>query len=347
MNRSKLRYKHKLSVKGLTLLELMISLSIGLVLFAGVISIFIGMRTTTAETSSYGELQENGRFAINVLTDDLLKQNFWGDYAGPLTISNINPVPGPPLNECTGGGLNNGTFPSPVVISNFRTLWGQTVVNSNPMGCFNNAKLGSDVLQLKRVIAAPLQTMVGVPPVATPVVNTTTNNFFLVANLSKGTIFSQGAVPVIENSRVWQYQHHVYYVQEETQGTNLVPVLMQGQLTNGMVFSPIIDGIDMIRFMYGIDTDTDPEAIGYGIVDAFVSADPVLGNGGMNSALWDEGRILAVKIYVLARSIRPDNDYTNTSTYQLGNLPVTVNDNFRRLLFTSTVYLYNSSEDSW
>ncbi len=60
----------------------MISLAVGLVLFAGVMSIFVGMRTTTAETTGYGELQENGRFAISVLSDDLLRQNFWGSYVG-------------------------------------------------------------------------------------------------------------------------------------------------------------------------------------------------------------------------------------------------------------------------
>lgn len=338
MNQSK---KYKLSAKGFTLVELMISLSVGLVLFAGVMAIFVGMRTTTAETSSYGELQENGRFAISVLTDDLMKQNYWGDYAGPITSQQINPVPAAPLNECVGGGLNNGTFPLPNVVSNFRTLWGQTVTNPNPMGCFNNANLGSDILQLKRVIARPLQILAGVPPVPVPVVNTVGNNFFLVANLNNGTIFPAGAVPAIDNSRVWQYQHHVYYVSNNFQGANPVPVLMQGQLTTTMVFAPIIDGIEMIRFMYGIDTN------GSGSVNTFVSANPVLGVGGMNEALWDAGNILAVKIYVLARSIRPDNNYTNTSTYQLGNLPFTVNDNFRRLLFTSTVYLYNTAEDAW
>ena len=349
--------KHKLSAKGFTLLELMISLSVGLILFAGVMSIFVGMRTTTAETSSYGEMQENGRFAISVLTDDLLKQNFWGDYAGTFARTGINPVPAAPPNECTGGGVNNGTFPG--LVGPFRTLWGQTATTANPMGCFNDAKLGSDVLQIKRVIAASLQTVAppaigtipqGTPLAENPVAVTNTDNFFLVTNLSTGTIFPRGVVPVIENSRVWQYQHHVYYIREEAQGSNRVPVLMQGQLTNRMSFAPIIDGIDMIRFMYGIDTDINPDADGYGIVDAFVSADGVLGVGGMSEALWDNAsgtRILAIKVYVLARSIRPDNNYNNTSTYQLGDFPFTVNDNYRRLLFTSTVSLYNAGVDTW
>jgi type IV pilus assembly protein PilW len=334
---------YKVYISGFTLLELMISLSVGLALLTGVVSIFVGMKTTTVETSAYGELQENGRFAISVLSDDLLKQNFWGDYSGTFGGVAIGPVPAAPPNECNGEGLNNGTFPNGV--GPFRTLWGQTLTVANPMGCFTDGRIGTDVIQLKRVIGVPLQNPAIPPAPPTPVATTTTNNFFLVSNMTSGAIFPQGAVPTtIDNPQVWQYQHHVYYIRDEVQGTNTVPVLMQGQLTNQMAFSPIIDGIEQIRFMYGVDTETDSTLPGYGIVNAFISAD------NMTDALWNnEGgtRIIAIKIYVLARSIRPDNDYINTSTYQLGDLPFVVNDNFRRLLFTSTVTLYNAGVDSW
>ena len=70
-----------------TLIEIFISLAIGLALFAGILSVFVGMKTTTQETATYGELQENGRFALSVLSDDLLRQNFWGDYTGTLDNS--------------------------------------------------------------------------------------------------------------------------------------------------------------------------------------------------------------------------------------------------------------------
>ncbi len=330
--------------KGFTLVEIMIALSVGAVLFAGVLSVFVGMRTTTSETSSYGVMQENGRFAISVLTDDLLRQDFWGDYAGVFGRSAINPVPAAPAVECTGGGLNNGTFPN--LVGPFRTLWGQTVTAANPMGCFDDANLGSDILQIKRVVANAL-----VDGAGDPIANAPAGNFYLVANQSSGTIFAPGLVPTnIVNSRVWQYQHHVYYVRNDAQGGNNVPVLMQGRLTNQMTFAPIIDGIEMIRFMYGIDTTINPENPSYGVIDAFVSANQVAAAGGMTEALWNNAggaRILAVKVYVLARDIRPDLNYTNNSTYQLGNLPVTFNDNYRRLLFSSTVTLYNAGVDAW
>ncbi|ASP48916.1 PilW family protein [Cognaticolwellia beringensis] len=314
--------------RGYTLIEIFISLAIGLALFAGILSVFVGMKTTTQETATYGELQENGRFALSVLSDDLLRQNFWGDYTGTLDRSMLNAVPGAPGNECIGAGLNNGTFPN--AIGHFRTLWGQTVTNSSIMGCIDNAKITSDIIQLKRAVSDPLTA-------------STSNNYYIISNLSEAEIFTGTVIPTVANSQIWEYQHHIYYVREEAQGNNTVPVLMQGRLTTNMTFDPIIDGIEMIRFMYGIDTDA-PGSAGYGVVNSFIPAN------NMTLTQWDNGsntRILAVRIYVLARSILPDNKYTNTNTYNLGNLPVTFNDNYRRLLFNSTVTIYNAGVDSW
>ncbi len=322
---------------GFSLLEVFVALAIGLVIFAGVLSIFVGLRTTTSETSSYGELQENGRFAISVLSDDLLRQDFWGDYTGSIDLGSINPVPGAPVGECIGGGINNGTFP--LAVGSFRTLWGETVTSSTVLsGCRDDAKVGSDILQLKRAISTPLVDGSGDPITVAP-----SGNYYLVSNMNNGSIFASGAVPEIENAQVWEYQHHIYYVREETQGSNVVPVLMQGQLSNTLSFAPIIDGIEMIRFEYGIDTETDPTVAGYGIVNAYIPA------ANMTDALWNNAasRIISVKIYVLARGIQEDKKYQNKNTYQLGAFDYIVNDNYRRLLFSSTVTLYNASIDSW
>lgn len=303
-------------------------MAVGLVLLAGVLTVFVDMRSTTEETSGYGELQENGRFAMSILVDDLIKQDFWGDYTGTFDRASLNGVaPAAPVNDCVGEGINNGTFP--LSSGHFRTLWGQTTAIADPLGCFAisaGAKSDTDIIQIKRVIAEPVT-------VISP------NNYYLETNISDGEIFlgSDGA-PGIDNSQIWQYQHHVYYITEQSQGSETIPVLMQGQLTTTMTFAPIIDGIDMLRFMYGVDTDDD------GMVNVFLSA------GNMTQAMWNnagDNKIIAVKIYVLARSILPDNNYTDTNTYLLGDLQYQPNDNYRRLLFSSTVTLFNARVDVW
>ena len=329
-----LHLRDKGSQHGFTLLELMISLVVGLVLFSGVLSVFVGMKTTVTETSNYGELQENARFAISVLTEDLLQQNFFGDYVGTINRSNFVVAPTPTGVECTGGGANNGTYP--IAVGEFRTLWGET---SSPTGvttmsCINDAAASSDVIQFKRVISNPL-TAIGAAAAG--------NFSYVVANSAEGAIYkvpfaAGAAAPVIKNSRTWQYQHHIYYVRSGT------PVLMKWRLTTQMINEPMVDGIEKIYFMYGISNVTDPTVAGFGVVNSYVSA------SNMTAALWDNTttRILAVKVYVLARSIVGDSKYTNTNTYQLGDLLYDPpDDNFRRLLLSSTVTLYNAETDQW
>ena len=320
--------------QGFSLLEVILSLSVGLVLFAGIMSVFVGMRITTQETNSLGVMQENGRFALSVFTDDLMRQNFWGDLSSSLNASNsisISLPTMPATTDCTGQGLNNSSFPR--ALGHFRTLWGMTAVNANPINCIDDARVGSDILQIKRVLANPLSPLTDNPD---------NGSYWLNINYANGVIFPGTiAVPFVNNSQLWQYQHHVYYVRNETQGDITVPVLMQARLSNGganlMKFQPLIEGIEVIRFMYGVDTDDDR------VVNAYISASK------MTEDYWNntDAKILAVKVYILARDILPDEDYKNEKTYFLGDLKVISDDHYRRLLLISTVTLHNSGVETW
>ena len=340
---------------GFSILEIFVSLSVGLVLVAGVLSVFVGMKTTTAETSSYGEMSENGRFAISILSEDIAKVSFFGRLNSPLdsSVLRATATAADITTECNGDGANNGTFPI-TAAGQFRTLWGDNLTAANAMGCITDAKSGSDLIQLKRTLAAPFD----IPDPVAAVGDA--DRFYLLTNINEGEIFAGNTIPAnindIDDAQIWQYQHHIYYIAEESQGTNKVPVLKHGRLTStGIDFDVLVDGIEAIRFMYGIDTDVDADTTDYlagdgdGIVDTFIAAEDMTDN------LWNNNnsRILAVKIYVLARDVLPDNNYTNNNTYILGSNnsgEIKIEgggDNYRRLLFTSTVSLDNAREDKW
>jgi len=322
---------------GFTILEVFISLVIGLILFGGILSVFVGMKTTTKETASMGELQENGHFAIAILTDDLLRQNFWGDLNGILSAEALTvPAPLPPAGDCSGDGLNNGSFPQSNT-SAFRTLWAENITNASILGgCITDAVLNSDVIQIKRVIAEPI---INLPA------DLNATRFYLNAGSSSAAIFAgDEAIPAINASRVWEYQHHIYYVREDNVGNSgeVVPVLMQGRLQNTdnvMSFNLLIEGIEKVHYMFGVDTSGD------GIINGYLSSEDMLDD------YWDSVngiRILAVKLYVLVRAIRADNQYENNNIYQLGDITFNANgDNYRRLLFSSTVSLYNGELKKW
>ena len=106
-----------------------------------------------------------------------------------------------------------------------------------------------------------------------------------------------------------------------------------------MTAQPLIDGVERVRVAYGVDDDLD------GVADAFINAT------NMTQAYWDNessSRILAVKIYVLVRDILPDPQYENEAVYQMGDfLFDPPNDNFRRMLFSTTVTLHNGDVQIW
>jgi type IV pilus assembly protein PilW len=120
---------------------------------------------------------------------------------------------------------------------------------------------------------------------------------------------------------------------------------MRVRLVNGAytVPEPLIEGIEALRFEYGIDTlgrnglpisNTNP---GDGSADDYVTCAPC--------DLGQLSNVVAVKIHVLARNLEATPGYKDTKTYQLGATPqiAAANDGFKRHVFSTTVRLINPS----
>jgi Tfp pilus assembly protein PilW len=65
---------------GLTLIELMIAMTISLLILAALVSVFVNMSRSTNEMAKTNSLIENGRFAVQLLQDDLVHAGYWGGY---------------------------------------------------------------------------------------------------------------------------------------------------------------------------------------------------------------------------------------------------------------------------
>jgi type IV pilus assembly protein PilW len=61
---------------GFTLVELMVAMTVGLFLTAGMISLFIGSKQSYRATEALSRLQENGRFALEYLSRDVRQVGF-------------------------------------------------------------------------------------------------------------------------------------------------------------------------------------------------------------------------------------------------------------------------------
>jgi type IV pilus assembly protein PilW len=92
----------KQAQQGLTLVELMVAMLIGVILMAGVLSIMISSKRAYNVQNDLNHLQENARFAMGFLVKDLRMAGYFGCQGASL--SDVLPVQGV---EDTGESVNN------------------------------------------------------------------------------------------------------------------------------------------------------------------------------------------------------------------------------------------------
>ncbi|WP_017443669.1 PilW family protein [Gayadomonas joobiniege] len=341
----------KLSLKqtGFSLVELLVSLAVGAIIFTGIIGLLIASDETVDETLQQGELQENGRIAMSLISRDIKMAGYWGNFTGmaiheaagaDVQAVRLNETGGKKVAvpaDCVGGGMNNGTFFIEDSDFYFRNLWGNHANQTELYGgCINNAKIGSDTLQIKRVKGEEVDSGDEIK-----------TRYYFISTENQGVFYAgSDPTPDMEDGLISEYLHHIYYVAEETRGDYLIPVLQRKYLYKNESSGPnegklkaynLVEGIEQLGFLYGVDTDDD------GTVNYFASAEKI------PREVWEneDAAILAVRIHVLVRALSPDAGYQNNNVYDLGSYSFTANDNYRRMLFISTVSILNSGTKLW
>ena len=311
------------SHNGFSLVELMVAMVISLFLSAGLFTMFSMSSTNVTTTSQFNQLQENGRIALAIIDRDLSQLGFTGDITGTDFIvgTNTNISATAVVNDCIGAGLNNASFPQNQP-AHFRRLWGyEADVSAENMDCITPDS-NTDVIQIKRLIG---------PSVTAAEMNS--SRYYASTTSNQIEIFNgSSAAPVLANSRIWEFQHHVYYVEEDGD----IPVLKRRTLSigNGMNNDEqLVEGIENMRIMYGFDSNGDDTADSYMPVQ------------NVTSLMWDNElfqRLVSLRVFLLVRSAHIDRSYTNEVTYQLGDKSIgPLNDNYRRKVVSTTVVLEN------
>ncbi|GGA70971.1 type IV minor pilin protein PilW [Neiella marina] len=321
---------------GFTLVELMIALVLGLLLVIAALSVLITSLTQLSNTQSFSEILDNGRVAIALLGKDVTHAGFMGQLSGQNLVlgSNLTLEAGAVSSECTGGGVNNATFPTVGINATFRMLWGANLTGANAMGCIDDGRAGTDVIQIKRLIGQEDESNAIV----------TNGNVYMAANSNTAVIFN-GATGLVAaeptNAEYFEYQHRVYYVANVNRyGINDFPVLVRETLavTSGsevMIKEEIAEGVEDLHFLYGLDDDGD------GAVDRYATAAQITDDEWDNV---DFARVLSVQVAMLVRAIEADPALTQhgAATYNYGSRTVTsANDGIRRKVLSATVAIRN------
>lgn len=315
---------------GLTLVELMIAMTIGLVLIGGTLFVYTSARGAYATNESYAMMQENARFALSVIEPDLELAGYWGQHREASVIvgsaQERSTVLGPVANDCGPNWVVQ--FDEHIEGYNDVTAW-------NEWDCLEASRIldNSDVFAVRRVSETPVGALddgqVYLRSSEAPF-----SEVFIGDNQPDSFPDSASNYAVIANA---------YYVSPLSLsiavGPNdeAVPALRRIQLVSqaggpAMLDTEITTGIEDMQIQYGIGP---PNVTGVrGGASVYVS--------DISNLTPPNTVVRSVRIWLLMRAERPETGYIDDKPYQLGDKTIAAkNDGFRRLVASKTVFLRN------
>jgi len=134
---------------GFTLVELMVALTLGLVITGIVLSIYLNTSRSHAQNERYAWMQENARYALKALTDDMTMVDFWGKVIGTDVIGT---TVAPPPGDC-GDDIDVFDADAALMVNNYHAA--PAIEHFIPCADIAaNLVPQTDVLVLKRVAGA-------------------------------------------------------------------------------------------------------------------------------------------------------------------------------------------------
>lgn len=313
--------------QGFSLIEVMIAMAVGLGLLSAVTGLFGSNSRARTEMAKVGRMFENGRYAQDLLSEDLRLAGFYGDL--PI-LSTTSTLPDPcEVSVAAMGWDPAGAMPSiPAPVVGY--LEGQAMPT-----CLQERKSGTDVLVVRRV-----STMTTSPEALAPdAIYLQTSRcggdlpaFAVGSTAAELTLRNTGCTSPAPSRELIV---RLYYVSRCNDcSRDSTPTLKRVELRRGQAsVTPLVEGIEDLRIDYGFDLDTD------GSADRFARTLSATADAADNR--WDN--VMAARVHLLVRTSEMPSGHTDTASYGMG-LAGSVgpfNDGWKRTAFASTVRLLN------
>ena len=264
--------------RGFSLVELMVALVITLILLAGIGQIFLSSKKSFNIQDSLSRMQENGRYAMANIIQDLRRAGYWGGNA------DINKIEG------TEGILTTGLTTCPTGSLDWGRMLGYRIygLNDDPStyACIPGEYVRGDVLVTRYAapyvvggltMPLPVTGPSTTPPTTKTIAEIYPNRLFIRSSLFRGRIFlgkdseSSDNKLVAPAVRTSELVAHGYFIRTSENsdatkctGSDAIPSLYRVTLGNGnLVQEEVAYGVDNLQVQYGWESNpTTLETVG-------------------------------------------------------------------------------------
>jgi type IV pilus assembly protein PilW len=336
--------------RGLTLIEFMVSIALGMVIVAAVATLIADQSNNRAEVDRAGRLIENGRYAVRAMADDLQLGGYWGEMTAapnaPAALPNPCSLVATDIEAAMALHVQGYNAPASAAVPS----------------CVSNQLAGTDILVVRHVDPDPssLETA-GAPDFAKLVDGQMyVQTGLVLATQAFGSALKAGSASNSANfvlvkkdlatrATIRKAVVHLYYISQcsvpvsgscaSGDGGNPIPTLKMVELSVASGVASwntvtIAEGIENLQVDYGVDTNADGSPDGADVDGSALTKDT-----------WAD--VMTAKVYLLARSAEKTPGFTDDKTYPLGTAgtvtPATADQGYKRHVFVQSVRLVNPS----
>lgn len=316
---------------GVSLISLLVSLALALVLSAAVIALFLESKRQYLVDDEVARLQENGRYAVNLLRRELLLAGFFGGVAGGALPP---PPPGGPGCDAAGRWPLD-SLPAIDLQADYRGGLPRTSAGVS-LDCLPARALqrGSDLLATRRVAGEATLANGMYPP---GVSAADSGHWYLRWQEHGGDAawWQAGRIEAAEaaaGSGVWYWRLHprIFYVRRySVEPADAIPTLCAAGLApSGMRSQCLVEGVEYLLLEFGVDQNSD------GVPDYYLR----------HPSAAQLQLAVSARIHVLQRGLTPLPGYRDHRQYRLGQTTLDIaGDGYLRRVFSASVQLRNAA----
>jgi type IV pilus assembly protein PilW len=299
--------------RGFTLVELMVACLISLMVLVILSRTLASGSASERTNSSASDIATNGRYALEVLRRSLMHAGYRAlSWAPTGAMTTATPVV---TNDCSAGFAINIAQP----------VWGSNDSNPFQATCVAAANYaGGDMLVTRQAAGEPSTVL-------------DANTVYLRSSYDRAEVFQGSTPPPLFTATPREdhaLQTFVFYVSPYSVSATespRIPGLYRLSLGSGpaMTSALVASNVEALQVQYG-RTTTD-------LKTRFYNANQI--NAAVTPSEWND--VSAVRIWILVRASTPETAYVNNSSYVLGDQTITVNDSYRREVFSTVVQVRN------
>jgi type IV pilus assembly protein PilW len=297
---------------GMSLIELLVAMTIGVVLIFGAAQVYIDSSKTYSINESTARLQENARYALSVLEPDIRMANYWGLVKGAGLVDGQAPqfigsaaAPQSPLGGAAAStcGINFG-----LDLRLYIEGTNDSYTHTGACAAFGTAMPNADTVTIRRASEALDNAIAASGPLR---ICSTRTAGSLVTDSTGGLCAS---VPT--DAQINDLIVHLYYV-DQTSSQAGVPSLRRKFLTATAApdfqDEEIVSGVEDMQVQYGVDL-TGGNGVTGGAATEYLDAGPTLTN-----LLNGTAQIVSVRIWILTRADAPETGFIDNRVYEYGD----------------------------